>query len=100
MSTVEKGKHTAGPWHQNIRPASKYPVIFAGRNKHVARVITDGLSEDEQEANCRLIAAAPELLGALKAVLEHASLDPNHLHKFSPDYQRAQAAIAKAEGKG
>ncbi len=41
----------------------------------------------------------PELLEALKAVLEHASLDPNHLHKFSADYQRAKAAIAEAEGQ-
>jgi hypothetical protein len=41
----------------------------------------------------------PELLEALKAVLEHASLDPNHLHKFGADYQRAKAAIAEAEGQ-
>jgi hypothetical protein len=39
------------------------------------------------------------LLEALKAILKHASLDPNHLHKFGTDYQRAQAAIAKALGE-
>lgn len=29
-------KHTPGPWHRNIPPASKYPIVFSGRNAHVA----------------------------------------------------------------
>lgn len=53
-------------WHRNIKPASKYPIIFEGRNTHVAQVLTQGLSEEEIERNCNLIAAAPELLEMLK----------------------------------
>jgi hypothetical protein len=58
-------KYTPGPWHRNIAPAAKYPIIFAGRNTHVAQVKTQGLSEAEQEANADLIAAAPDLADAL-----------------------------------
>lgn len=53
-------KHTPGPWYRNIKPASKYPIIFAGDNLHVAQVISRGVSEAQCEANCDLIAAAPE----------------------------------------
>jgi hypothetical protein len=38
--------HSPGPWHRNIAPARKYVVVWSGRNKHVAKLITDGLSED------------------------------------------------------
>lgn len=63
--------HTKGPWHRNVPPATKYTTIFAGRNTHVARVVTDGgLAPEEVEANCDLIAAAPELLNALEAMLD------------------------------
>ena len=63
--------HTKGPWHRNVPPATKYTTIFAGRNTHVARVVTDGgLTPEEVEANCDLIAAAPELLKALEAMLQ------------------------------
>lgn len=62
MSNV---KHTPGGWGRNIPPATKYPVIYAGRNTHVAIVKTD-LPPEEVEANANLIAAAPDLLAALK----------------------------------
>lgn len=59
-------KHTSGRWHRNVPPATKYNTIWAGRNTHVARVVTDGgLTPEEVEANCALIAAAPKLLSAL-----------------------------------
>lgn len=62
-------KHTPGPWSRNIKPARKYTVIFSGRSTHVARVVPDGLSDEEVEANCDLIAVAPEMLAALRAIL-------------------------------
>lgn len=67
--------HTPGGWSRNIKPASKYPIIFAGRNTHVAQVCTSGLTESEVEANCALIAAAPALLAEnerLRAALKVA----------------------------
>jgi hypothetical protein len=55
-------QHTPGPWHRSTKPITKYPVIFAGRNNHIAVVIChEGLTSAECEANADIIAAAPEL---------------------------------------
>lgn len=108
-------RHTPGPWHRNIKPASRYPVVFAGRNTHVAQVATRGLSDDEIEANCDLITAAPDLLAEVKRlVLDYVNLletgrdriialggscDPvDVMEAGSPALRRAKALIAKAEG--
>lgn len=61
--------HTKGPWHRNIKPATKYGTIFAGRNTHVCYLNIKGLSDATIEANCDLIVAAPDLLAACKAAL-------------------------------
>lgn len=105
-------KHTKGPWSRNIKPASHYPIIFAGRNTHVAQVISKGLTTDEIEANCDLIAAAPELLEAAKGMLENyralkkicnfiAKSDRPNFHTSNEDVHTiaVEKAIAKAEGK-
>lgn len=89
-------KHTPGPWHRNIPPASKYPVIFAGRNTHVTAVKTDGLSAAEIEANCNLIAAAPELLEALDRIQNWPRVFDG---LRAEDVAFARAAIAKATGE-
>lgn len=97
-------KHTPGDWGRNIKPASKYPIIFAGRNTHVARVITDGLTEQEAEANADLIAAAPDLLDALKIAamaLDLAALVPGDAYwqqQGRSAARTAREAIAKATG--
>ena len=59
-------QHTPGPWHRNIKPATHYNTIFAGRNTHVTRLAVEGKSEEEVEANCALIVAAPDLLNMLR----------------------------------
>lgn len=59
-------KHTPAPWYRNIKPARKYCTIFAGQNTHVTYLATQGFSDEEIEANCNLIVAAPELLGMVK----------------------------------
>ncbi len=63
-----KTQNTPGPWSRNIKPASKYPTVFAGRNTHVAVACTRGLSEAEIEGNVSLIASAPKLLDALQRI--------------------------------
>lgn len=92
--------HTPGPWHRNIKPATKYNTVWSGRNTHVAYTAVQGLTPGEVEANISLIAAAPELLAALEACLP----DLKHYvatHGPGPDRRLADAlvAIAKAKGK-
>lgn len=73
MARMTQAQHTATPWSRNISPASKYPVIFAGRNTHVAQVVTRGLSDEEIEGNCDFIVRAvnshTKLVEALKCAL-------------------------------
>jgi hypothetical protein len=51
-----------------------------------------GIGKDELIANARLIAAAPDLLEALKLLLSSA-------HDYQSGITEARAAIAKAEGR-
>lgn len=85
-------KHTPGPWGRNIRAGGKYPIIYAGRNQHVAQAVQQKDSA-ETEANIDLIACAPELLEALENVADHCegnmSLRGLGVHE----------AIAKAKGQ-
>lgn len=64
---IKMTEHTPTPWHRNIPPASKYPTIFSGRNKHVAQIVTRGLPEDEIEANAAFLVEAVNNHEALKA---------------------------------
>jgi hypothetical protein len=94
-------KHTPGPW--NVRKTATTirivgPNIRAVNNKTVANVrLRDGSYHD-----ARLIAAAPELLEALKLANEML----NHLYKKTNDdapdnvdHGKVRLAIAKAEGE-
>ncbi len=90
--------HTPGPWSRNIPPARKYCVVFAGRNTHVASICSASNQPDSEiEANCNLIAAAPDLLAASRAAL--AAL---HALRDAPQggaEVMLRAALAKAEGR-
>ncbi len=86
--------HTPGPWGRNIKPASKYITIYAGRNTHVAHLATGGLTEREIENNCNLIASAPQLLAALlEASRALTELDPLGEHH---DAKTIDVALSKA----
>ncbi len=89
--------HTPGPW-----------IVNAHRTQGSAFVITTPLDNwvpaSDDAANARLIAAAPELLAALKALAADykAGADSGDSGQWSADdqpvYQAAMVAIAKAEG--
>ena len=92
--------HTTGPWHRNIKPARKYATVF-GRNAAIAVVRSAGLTDAEVEANCDLIASAPELLAALARAREELRLiqskDCNRVYDITLRLDM-DAAIAKATG--
>ena len=104
-------KHTPGPWI-GAGPSFGDPLP-----RYTTEIVTEWEDEDgevlsicklpfhhhddENEANARLIAAAPDLLEALHAMLSHtAMLDPSQgFDGFDHSaVNQARAAIAKAEG--
>lgn len=97
-------KHTPGPWEvdRNSTHAGAIANIFHCLGNDWVEVWSKEWpdSEEIQEANARLIAAAPELLLALEmsidALRERAEGygEPDH----ADDLKRALAAIAKAKG--
>lgn len=98
-------KFTKGPWY--VIPQSNGSAMIAreyetGKQLNpkglrlIANSLARGDSLTEDEANARLIAAAPELLGALQAMLRRFDFCEN----FPADHPiaAARAAIAKATG--
>lgn len=110
---MSKAMHTPGPWCvEDPMGPELLSVIARGDRpvyewRHVAQVSVqpepdeaDDIPAREAEANARLIAAAPDLLAALKDMLDWAGTPSN---QASPSWitgacQRARAAIAKATG--
>lgn len=93
---MSAGTHTPGPWR--VGPVDD-TIVTDAAGKEVAAIDGDYNSPDEwprMEANARLIAAAPELLGALKVILEvHEAVGAG----MSYSGHMARAAIAKAEAR-
>ena len=81
----------------------KYDIVIRGpKNEPIALVLIAGFSKKEGAANANLLAAAPDLLEALRgmfamwrSVCRAQGWEPEHL----AEAVRAQAAIAKATGE-
>ena len=90
---------TPGPWYVTGKLTRYVEArIDGGLIQEVAAcgpTKADGGYGPQQEANARLIAAAPELLEALQSVLDNC-LDSEGL---CAAYAKARAAIAKATGE-
>src|SRR5690349_20659367 len=113
MPTLSTAKHTPGPWaesdwmesfvsitHDGLVVAEVQPKLWNGTPK---------ISRAEVKANARLIAAAPDLLEALKsvtadadeAIKEAGGCDHSVGICMCPEkrnVERAREAIARAEG--
>ena len=103
--------HTPGPWRYDTDPNGWEFRIAQGDDApytpgysdvaHFAVNTVRGESRDTQEANARLIAAAPDLLAALEAIWPFVEEDDGGF--ATPQYQAAidqvRAAIAKARGE-
>jgi len=110
------GQHTQGPWIINLDP--RYPsepcidAVIDGVVWHVAMCHNAAGPEDgSAEANARLIAAAPELLATLRAILPalRAEVEKQSANGSSPNdssslraararYEAAVRVLAKIEG--
>lgn len=95
-------KYTPTPWHRNIKPASKYNVVFAGRNTHVARMVCDSLTEDQVEANTDFLITAvnnhEKLLKMVKELLVVViDQDENLQHEYKIDKWDTPIEVDEAE---
>ena len=89
--------HTPGPWNRQKSYATFYVEarLPDGLIQEVAAIGPTQHTE-QQEANAKLIAAAPDLLAALNAMMTHMGMDEDEWNK--PTFDQARSAIAKATG--
>ncbi len=89
--------HSKGPWETAVNGNEEWDVCLSGGGDMVADLSGCG---PNQKANARLIAAAPELLEALKTAVSMLEDSIGEFERF--DHTRAeefQAIINKAEGR-
>ena len=83
--------HTPGPWSLRMTGWRTNPAaIYSPRRPGAVACVPARTSVplDEQSANARLIAAAPELLEALKNLIEYESgILPNHVKTYSTQWR-------------
>ena len=91
--------HTPGPWSIGM-----YGILKRNENESVQRIVDFYGQNDTDKANANLIAAAPDLLAALKEF--DAAITEGGLFETAPQRHRgrkaliaARAAIARAEGR-
>jgi hypothetical protein len=98
-------KHTPGPWVCGIDSdvtidgddVQSWIAIGPECAAGVALAIADyDRFDDELWANAHLIAAAPDLLAALRDCLAFLDADCAHMPSANPERATARAAIAKA----
>lgn len=92
---MSKFKHTPGPWKSHGRIAQPgFPHHAVAANTLIARVYSESFGDEENEAaNARLIAAAPELLVELLYLRDCIEAGT------SPAMSSVNAVIAKATGE-
>ena len=98
---TENGKHTPGPWH--VAGVS----VTSADGLHVCDVNGYGATDETKRANAALIAAAPDMLEALRGLLaeRYALEEPEQFDAAgnwtsdSPASEKARAAIRKATGE-
>lgn len=93
MSEVE---HTPGPWVAKGIGGPNLCVTDGDSRYVVDRFVLGSRATEEHEANARLIAAAPDLLAALQAVM--AGQIGGNVDHDAERFRAARAAIAKAIG--
>lgn len=99
---MSEAKHTPGPWSV-VKPQDERVQqfrIFSNR-KYIGSIGNSDETVAETKANARLIAAAPDLLEAIKEYFEayaNEGKKPGWIKRVGAARRKVNAAIAKAEG--
>jgi hypothetical protein len=99
---INADKFTPGPWtadieefwHHGIEASSATIIIVGDKDDKHDDAGVRGATDEEAEANARLIAAAPDLLDALRAMVDRWEPDTDGADRRM--WENARAAIAKA----
>lgn len=97
---------TPGPWTAtiNLEHDGEWSYLIAHDGGRIAGNIKIDIASETSKANARLIAAAPEMLDALKTALEFVDSgglgEGINAHAKATLEQFLSKAIAKAEGRG
>ena len=112
---MSEAKHTPGPW--SVKKMQSGVYMIGGDSSIIVRLEWDADDDDEARANAKLIAAAPDMLEALKnayhlllgkrvaPLLMNGQLDEGAMLRetdgfnASPIGKMLKSAIDKAEGK-
>jgi hypothetical protein len=97
MKTNKMPTHTPGPWEQGVGDEGEAQVYGSDGYRRIILASTENfrIATDESKANARLIAAAPELLDALKEAVRELDL---RCAFYGNAFANMRAAIRKAEG--
>lgn len=95
---MSKPKFTPGPWRTDCRLIGGQIRITQVPNANMTVAQVNG-RQGEQEANARLIAAAPELLEALERLMLSRDASWTGGHDWEEALDEAAAALAKARGE-
>lgn len=88
--------HTPGPWVAEMEHGCKDIGPFV-RGLIYSVCVTVGIGEDADRANARLIAAAPDLLAALRRILSVPKRADGDTTEWDTACAKGWAAIAKVE---
>lgn len=100
-------KHTPGPWRAGCIDGSGLSSIYSKKGERIGET-NPGCSccassdvNDEQKANATLMAAAPDILKALKGFFKMFNFDQNNFQDapYKKEWEAAKKAITKAEGR-
>jgi hypothetical protein len=97
-----KAQHTPGPWENHKWNCEEHQISAKGGTIALVSHSHTLVSEAEADANARLIAAAPDLLAALRDVLAHTGMEiitEEDQIRWTSVLEDAKAAIAAAEGR-
>jgi len=97
-------KHTAGPWRVSQRSNNMIDILHGDRQPGaitaaLCRVQARQSWIAEAEANARLIAAAPDMLQALRRAALALAFAAESSPAMMDDYKAVSAAIERATGE-
>ena len=104
-NNAKPSAHTPGPWSSGYSEGRGTLCVRAADTWICGELLAENgtaISQQEAEANARLIAAAPELLEAVKkllAVCENYAFDKFDRPVGVTEQEFARTAIARAEGR-